>query len=57
VELTAEATPTLVRIVPAAPETEELGPVFTYDPAYPNVLMLPSPVTGENSSIRTLTLD
>jgi hypothetical protein len=41
---------------PPLPIRDEV-PEFAFNPAYPNVLMLPSPATGDNSSIRTLTLD
>lgn len=56
VELTAEIIPVPVAPSPS-PAVEAEAPAFIFDPAYPNVLMLPSPATGENSSIRTLMLD
>lgn len=39
----------------AAPERPPVKPV--YNPAFPNVVVLPAPAAGENSSIRTLTLN
>ncbi len=55
IELTASIAPVPVPAPQTAVEAE--APMFTFNPAYPNVLMLPSPAIGENSSIRTLTLD
>lgn len=55
-ELTAEIIPMPVA-PPSSPVVEAEVPAFIFNPAYPNVLMLPAPATGENSSIRTLTLD
>jgi hypothetical protein len=60
----ADAPPTLVPptvLTATAPEmaTEpvlEVTEVPRFDPAYPNVLVLPLP-NGDNSSVRTLTLD
>jgi hypothetical protein len=42
---------------PPAIAPEPVGPQFVYDPAFPNVILLPPPQQGENSSIQTLQLD
>lgn len=39
------------------PEPEPVPPVVPDDPEFPSVTVLPPPLTGENSSIITLTLD
>jgi hypothetical protein len=59
----ADAPPAVIppTVLTAAPEmaTEpvlEVNEVPRFDPAYPNVLVLPLP-NGDNSSVRTLTLD
>ena len=56
VELTAAVEPVPVPDVRRVPPVEP-QPVIAFDPAFPNVLVLPAPAEGEDSSIRQLTLD
>jgi hypothetical protein len=42
---------------PAATPRAAPPPVIKYDPRYPNVIVLPPPNTGANSSFATLTLN
>jgi hypothetical protein len=58
VELTAEISPAPIAAPvrrpwpPAAP-----APVIKFNPAFPNVVVLPPPATGANSSIQSWTID
>ncbi len=56
IELTAAVEPVPVPDVRRVPPIEP-QPVIAFDPAFPNVLVLPAPAEGEDSSIRQLTLD
>lgn len=58
VELTAEVAPAPI----AAPVKRfdppvEAGPMIRFNPAYPNVVVLPPPATGANSSIQAWNID
>lgn len=53
VTLTADSAPEPAPIT----EPDAPPPIIEFNPVFPNVIVLPSPVTGENSSIRTLLVD
>ncbi|MEO7222723.1 MAG: hypothetical protein ABIY37_09640 [Devosia sp.] len=66
VELSAEPTPvepeppepSSVSPVPSeSPSSSEPGLVIEFNPQYPNVLVLPPPASGDNSSFRSLQLN
>ena len=60
VELTAEVAPLPIAVPvkrPAPPATVDRAPVIKYNPAFPNVVVLPPPATGANSSIQSWTID
>jgi hypothetical protein len=51
-ELEASVVPPIEQPIPPPPK-----PVIEFNPAFPNVLVLPPPNTGENSSFGTLELN
>ena len=58
VELTAEVAPMPIAVPARRPDPPvEAPPVITFNPAYPNVVVLPPPATGANSSIQAWTFD
>lgn len=58
VELTADITPTPIAVPVKRPVTPiEVAPTIKFNPAYPNVVVLPPPATGANSSIQSWTID
>lgn len=57
VELAPAPDPVPVAPEPPPGEAIEEPPLVSYDPAFPNVLVLPAPISGEGSSFRTLIVD